>query len=44
MQSIHLSDNNIPKAIEINLLMVFGIKNMDDSEHTSIAGKLDNKF
>lgn len=26
LQSIHLSDNNIPKAIEKNLLMAFGIK------------------
>jgi len=26
LQAIHLSDNNVPKAVEINMLMVFGIK------------------
>jgi len=31
LQSIHLSDNNVPKAIEINMLMVFGVKSSDDS-------------
>ena len=37
-----MSDNNIPKAIEINMLMVFGVKSIDDaSENFSITGKLD---
>ena len=40
LQSIHLSDNNIPKATEINMLMVFGIKCMDASD-ASFVGKLD---
>ena len=41
LQSIHLSDNNIPKAVETNLLMVFGIKSNDSGDELSIAGKLD---
>ena len=42
LQAIHLSDNNIPKAIEINMLMVFGVKSTDDaSDGFSITGKLD---
>ena len=41
LQSIHLSDNNIPKAVETNLLMVFGIKSSDSGDELSIAGKLD---
>lgn len=41
LQSIHLSDNNIPKAIETNMLMVFGIKSNDSGDELSIAGKLD---
>ena len=44
LQSIHLSDNNIPKAIEINMLMCFGVKNTDESAETSIAGKLDPRL
>ena len=39
--SIHLSDNNIPKAAEINMLMVFGVKSTDDGDVNSITGKLD---
>ena len=42
IQSIHLSDNNMPKAAETNMLMVFGIK-CNESESDSIAGKLDAK-
>lgn len=30
LQAIHLSDNNIPKAVEINMLMVFGVKSTED--------------
>ena len=41
LQSIHLSDNNIPKALEINMLMVFGVKSTDDGDVNSITGKLD---
>ena len=42
LQAIHLSDNNIPKAIEINMLMVLGVKSTDDaSDGFSITGKLD---
>ena len=42
LQSIHLSDNYIPRAIEINMLMVFGVKSLDDaSDGFSITGKLD---
>ena len=41
LQSIHLSDNNIPKAVETNLLMVFGIKSHETGDELSIAGKLD---
>ena len=44
LQSIHLSDNNIPKAVETNMLMVFGIKDQDSGEDTGITGKLDTKF
>jgi len=41
LQSIHMSDNNIPKAAETNMLMVFGIKSNDSGEEISLAGKLD---
>ena len=42
IQSIHLSDNNIPKAIEINMLMVFGVKSIaDDSSGGLLMGKID---
>ena len=42
VQAIHLSDNNIPKATEINMLMVFGIKSQDDSEgNFSISSNID---
>ena len=42
LQAIHLSDNNIPKATEINMLMVFGVKSTDDlADNFSITGKLD---
>ena len=41
LQAIHLSDNNIPKAVEINMLMVFGVKSGDTGDENSIAGKLD---
>ena len=41
IQSIHLSDNNIPKATEINMLMVFGVKSNEGDGDNSIAGKLD---
>ena len=41
LQSVHLSDNNIPKAVETNMLMVFGIKSNDSGDELSIAGKLD---
>ena len=44
LQSIHLSDNNIPKATEINMLMCFGVKNNDESSELSIAGKLDPRL
>ena len=41
LQAIHLSDNNIPKAIETNMLMVFGVKSNEGDAEFSIAGKLD---
>jgi len=41
LQSIHLSDNNIPKSVETNMLMVFGIKSNETGDELSIAGKLD---
>lgn len=41
LQSIHLSDNNIPKAVETNMLMVFGVKSNEGDAEFSIAGKLD---
>ena len=42
LQAIHLSDNNIPRAIEINMLMVFGVKSLDDaSDASSLTAKLD---
>ena len=41
IQSIHLSDNNIPKAAETNMLMVFGVKSNEGDAEFSIAGKLD---
>ena len=44
LQSIHLSDNNIPPAVLTNMLMVFGIKDQDSGEDTGITGKLDQKF
>ena len=40
IQAIHLSDNSIPKAEEINLLMVFGIKSTESSDDSS-AYKVD---
>lgn len=43
IQAIHLSDNNIPKAVEINMLMVFGVKSAEGDAEFSIAGKLDPK-
>jgi len=41
LQAIHLSDNNLPKAVEINLLMVFGIKSHDNSDDSGLTGKID---
>lgn len=43
LQSIHLSDNFIPRPVEINMLMVFGVKsNFDESiDGSTITGKLD---
>ena len=43
LQSIHLSDNNIPKAVETNMLMVFGVKSNEGDADFSIAGKLDQR-
>ncbi len=40
-----MSDNNIPKPVEINMLMVFGIKSHDISDTSfTISGKIDPRL
>jgi len=45
LEAIHLSDNNLPKPTEINMLMVFGVKcSGDDVDNFSITAKLDPRL